>query len=705
MTQRIRKMTRQTWRTSLLALPLFILAIPALAQVDRYGGVWNEGVATGPFVPLDVGMTYGDLQAYMGSWEGYRLTDFEVVHQGCPAEQVDLFASQWEEVSWKDLLEDYGSLVEFSDALVNRCEEGFKLIDFEIWKTTCRQMNTRYIALYTDAEGCEIEPGPAIHGSAPEDFRNVVDSENGAGYELVDFEADDLLNPSSILGVFYAGNTEQRFDLYERTDFEQEMLAAEGARKLVDMESYQEQPWWPEGTPPTRLVAGLWEAEAGARDDHEVGEVYGLFEQLLFKDWSVRRLVDFEIHPKTWDRRFDEVFRSYLGNDPLAWGVGVRQLGEDVGSTGGGLATRPDPGQGLAAVPMSNLTRGVTASVTKFVTAVGVIAYAETQNPVNPPDWLDQSITTILPADFANLGAGVANITLRDVLMQRTGLSNFTPTVLPWVDPVTYRAETVAWLQQPVMLPKPPPPSILPFNYQNAHFDLLALAMAEVVAPLYPTSSDPWRDWMNDNVFAPIGVSPRRCGWTSADARSYPFVWSTNHHTWASPTYPCDGYGTGSAMWFLSPDDLSRLMHGVRSATLVSPPHLDEVFTQGLGLDQWGQASQPYQGTQDFTPGVYGEILDSKNGGVGWWVNGELVGTETLVVTYDDFNFDDDLYNLYEYSYELGGTGFDIGIAIHSSAVDSTDPCLPQNSGCPVTRLYPAAMTMIQEAFRQPEAW
>lgn len=691
--------------TFLCALTLLTLASTAQAGVDRYGGVWNEGVATGPFVPLAAGMSFNKLQTYMSSWEQYRITDLEVVTLGCPSAEVDLFASQWEEGSWKDVLEVYNSQTEFDNGLNARCAEGFKLIDFEIWSSVCRETGDRFIALYTDQEGCEPEPPPSIHTAVPDSFSFVVDLQNEAGMGLVDFESVGSPFPTAILGVFYAGNAAQTFGIYERPSFEQEMRDADGERKLVDMESYLHQVWQREGPQTTRLVAGLWDIENDSRDDHEVGEVYPKFQQLLFKDWSTRRLVDFEAYPNTWDRRFDEVFSSHLGNNPVAWGVSVLQLGEDVGSSGGGLATRPDPAQGLNAIPMTQSTPGVTASVTKFVTAVGVIAYAETQTPQNSLDWLDQPIVNILPPDFVNLGAGVELLTPRDFLRQRTGLANFSPTTDPIQNPASYRSETVAWLQQPVLFPQPPPSGVLPFIYQNAHFDLLALTMAELVGPLYPNSQDPWRDWVNDNVLSNVGIGSRGCGWKSTDARSYPFNWSMANFTWMPQSYPCAGYGTGAAMWFLSPDDLARLAYGVRSATLVDSNHSDEVFALGLGLDHPAISSVPYVPSQDGFPGTLGEVIHSKNGGVGNWVAGELVGTETLVLTYDDYNFDDDSFNLNEYSYEIGATEFDIGIAVHSSSIDGNDPCLPEDSGCDLTRLYPGLMTMILEAFRQPEAW
>lgn len=701
----IQRNVRTICQSLVCAGSLMAMAAAAQAGTDRYGGVWNEGEASGPFVPLETGMSFNDVQSYMSSWEEFRITDLELVVRGCPAEEKDLFASQWEKGDWKDVLDVYGSLSEFSSQLSARCSEGFKLVDFEVWRSVCRESGERYLALYSDAEGCDNELDPAIHSSSTAEFADIVDGQNEAGYELVDFETVEAQNPSSMLGVFYPGNAQQQFGIYDRPSFEAEMLDGDGERQLIDMESYRAQPWWPRDTQWTRQVAGLWNFEDDVRDDHEVGEIFPKFEQLLFKDWSSRRLVDFEVYPNTWDRRFDQVFDAYLGSDPVGWGLSVRQEGEEVGSSGGGLATRPDPGQGLNAIPMTASTRGVTASVTKFVTAVGVIAYAETQTPANQPDWLDQPIVDILPADFVNLDAGVELLTPRDFLMQRTGLANFATTTNPATDSATYRGEMVAWLQQPVMAIKPQAPALLPFNYQNAHFDLLALTMTELVEAEYPNSQDPWRDWVNAHVLSQVGIGARHCGWTPGDARSYPFAWSMANFTWMATNYPCSGYGTGAAMWFLSADDLARLLHGVRSATILSQAHAQEVLDEGLGLDHWGWASAAYVPAQDTTPGTLGETFHSKNGGLGYWVGSELVGTETLVVTYDDVNFDDDSLNLSEYSYELGHTGFDIGITIHASSVASNDPCLPEAANCDVTRLYPSPMTMIQEAFRMPEDW
>ena len=697
-TTRQRK-TASTAITTILSLALLAMASTAQAGVDRYGGVWHEGVANGLFVPLTTGMTYNGLQSYRSSWEDYRLIDFELVALGCPAESTDLFASKWEEGNWKDILEFYYDLSDFENTVVDLCEEGFKLIDFEVWDTACSEEPVRYVALYSDKDGCDPEPSPAIHSSLPYDFESVVQAENGAGYEAVDFETDNSLNPGSILGVFYAGTTPQTFGIFDRPDFEQEMQIAEGDRLLDDMESYLELPEWPRNAGPTRKVAGLWNEELGARDDHEVGEVLPKFKKLLYKDPATRRLADLEVHPNTFDRRFHEVFESYLGQNPVGWGLSVRQLGEDVGSTGGGLATRPDPVKGLNAIPMTHQTPAVTASVTKFVTAVGVVAYAETQNQPNQPDWLDKYLVDILPSDFFLFGNGVNQIKIRHMLTQRTGLSNFSTTIDPKVDPAGYRAATVAWLQQPVMTSLP-----AGFNYQNAHFDVLALAMAEIVASQYPTSPDPWREWVNDNVLSKLGIGNRGCGFQSSYARTYPLLWSTEHATWADPGYPCDGEGTGSTMWFLSADDMARLAWGVREAIVVDAIHSAEFFDQGLGLD-FSFGAAPYGPSWDSTPGTLGEEIHSKNGGLGTGVNGEIVGLETLLAFYDDKNFDDDAFNMSEYSYEIGATEFDVGITIQAASIATNDPCVPTNSCTSADRGYPAGITMMLEAFRQPEKW
>ncbi len=691
-----------TAKTYLFVLAAVTATAPATARAgaDRYGGIWNEGQATGPFVPAKAGMTLSALQSYMASWTQFRVTDIEIVPQGCPAEETDLVASQWEQASWNDRLEVYGSFHAFQIDVADQCDEGFKLIDFEIWDSACARTDTRYVALYTDAEGCTSKPAPVVVTETPSDMSRQVGMQHATGRMLVDFEASEPLNPGAIVGVFYAGSVKQRFGIYDRPAFEAEMLAADGIRTLDDMESYRLLPPFP-GSVPTRYVAALWNEYADNRDDHEVGEVYGKFERLLFKDANTRRLVDFELYPNTYDRRFEDVFRSYLDGFSIAWAVSVNQVGEDVGSTASGLALRPDPGNSVPATPMTTTTRGVSASVTKFVTMLGVVAYANTRRG----DWLDTRIVDILPSDFTSFGTGVDQLTLRDFLTQRTGLPDFSTGSDPLTDPAGFRASMVMWLQQPVQTPKPLPPQVLPFNYQNAHFDLLAIAMNEyVLPPLYPTSADPWRDWMNDRVFSKVGIGPRACGWQAGDASSYPLGWSTVNWKWMTAPYPCAGYGTGAAMFWISPDDMSRLVHGVRTHVLMSEARADEVLAIGLGLDHKASASLPYTPTDDGSGATLGEVLHSKNGGIGGTVNGEWIGSETFLVFYDDHNFDDDWGNANEYSYEIGYTEFDVGIAIHSAPFASDDICL-YTKRCAATRLFPLPETMIKEAFRQPEAW
>ncbi len=93
--------------STLLAALALVVSSPtdAAAEADRYGGVWHPGKATGAFVPIHARMTWSDVLNYRDLWgnqNSFRITDIEVVPQGCPSDEEDLFATQWEVGKWND---------------------------------------------------------------------------------------------------------------------------------------------------------------------------------------------------------------------------------------------------------------------------------------------------------------------------------------------------------------------------------------------------------------------------------------------------------------------------------------------------------------------------------------------------------------------------------------------------------------------------
>ena len=197
---------------------------------DRYGGVWHEGVATGAFVPLEAGMTFAALQQYRTYWDDLRITDFEIQEQGCPAEEVDLTASQWEEGTFYDELLVYGSLQAFENGLAAKCDEGMVLHDFERWNPECeRAGNERYVALFREGD-CNVEFVPYVEFSDVWEFNNVVMDANESGYEAVDFELGQ--DPYEVMAVFYGGGNAQYFETFDRPDFESVMIDNEGQYRL-----------------------------------------------------------------------------------------------------------------------------------------------------------------------------------------------------------------------------------------------------------------------------------------------------------------------------------------------------------------------------------------------------------------------------------------------------------------------------------------
>jgi len=668
---------------SLAALVLCAGSASEAHASDRYGGVWHEGVATGAFVPLEAGMTFSAMQKYRTSyWDDLRITDFEIHEQGCPAEEVDLTASQWEEGTFYDELIVYGSLPAFETGLIAKCEEGMVLHDFERWNPQCeREGNEQYVALFREGD-CNLELTPYVELSDVWEFGNLVPGINESGYEVVDFEIGD--DNDEVMAVLYGGGNAQYFETLDRPDFESEMIDNEGQYRLEDMEGFRNEE--------TRYVSGLWNLTE-ARDEHEVGEVYGMFRRLLYMEQDSRKLEDFEVYPGVVDQRYANAISQQLSM-PQAYGFAVIQGGDVVADGGSGFAVRPvdDPGGGVA---MASDSVGVSASVTKLVTALGVIRYAE-QQP-GPDDWLDTKMVDVMPSDFTEFGEGVDQVTLRDLVTQQSGLVEFDGGGFDWtVDQAGWRDLMKAWLAEPLETTFDPQPR----KYQNIHFELLALIMEEVVLPPIVPGPDKWRTWVNDEVFAPVGIGPRKCYGSGNDARSYPLAWSnTSPGVFFAPNnWECAGNGTGIGMFWISPMDMAILADGIRNGTVISSDRADDLLAEGQGLDE-NNGVFFYTPAFDTDANTIGEAIHSKNGGLLGSNGPDLVGMETITIMYDDLDHDDDGNG--DYRYEIGHTELSVALTVNSTPVATGDPC--PDDVC--TRLFPTPWSMAVQALMMPEDW
>ena len=416
-----------------------------------------------------------------------------------------------------------------------------------------------------------------------------------------------------------------------------------------------------------------------------MGEVYTKFKDLIYKQESKRQLVDFEVYPNTTDDRFGDTFEAHLKGIGGGYAFAVLQSGELVAGDGKGYARQPADGN----VGMTIHVPGPVASVTKFFTALGVLRFAETQP--NPNAWLDQPMVQHLPGDFGPFGAGVGTVTIRELLSQKTGLATFVPSQnADFVNnPAGWRNEMIAWLGQPLA------DFTKAYQYQNIHFELLALMMNEVELPPIVNSATPWRDWMNQQVFASAGVGPRFCGGNPTDALSYPLNNSQGGVEWIDSSWDCAGLGTGVGMFWASAVDLAKVNSAFRQGSIVSPSTVTMALAQGLGLD-------PLYPDNDGSAATIGDQLYTKNGGLcGYNGNGDSVGTETLIARFDDYNFDDNSPSppppqTNDYIYEVGHRDFDVGIMVHGS---------PYAAACGTARSFPIPKTLLREALLKRENW
>lgn len=667
---------------------------PSVANAGhRYGGVWQEGVASGAFVPFEAGFTYSHLQSYRTEWDDLRITDFELSDNVCPLDETGLVASNWEAGFWDDELVQYETLEAFELGLVHMCAQGMILQDFETWGWSCHGDDKRIVGLFREAD-CDPSSPPYVTRSELFAFDGVVDAVNAQGVMVLDQEViQSALGQTQVIAVLAPGEELQRFETLGREEFEAQMKLLEGSYVLDDMESFR--------LDEERMVSGLWTLEA-ATDNHEVGEVYGLFDRLLYQDWSIRRLADFEAYPDTTDRRFQEAVSQHLDGDQ-AHAFTVMQAGHVVAEGADGRAVRYYDSPNNTTTWMSPDIRGASASVTKFVTALGVLRFAEHVGPQH--DFLHKPIVDFLPEDFEDFGAGVDEVLIEDLLTQRTGLAPF-----PEEGELTKRQRLVAWLQQPADV------GGKVFVYRNEHSELMALMMGEVILDAFNLAAfpDPWGQWVNAQVLAPEGIGARKCHWQQGDALSYPFNGSSNTPGRKVSPGPnsCVGFGDGGAMFWLSSRDMATLADAARREGYFAQPQYASMFGEGAGLEQ-------LPGAESYDPlgnPLTGERWHYKAGRLGICIGEQATGvqepggTDTLVMLFDDDNPDNltcfpNSVCAFQERYELGSQELTVGMAVHAAAVEHAS-CTGRAckfEGC--VRKYPVLEHIMLAAFFEPEDW
>jgi hypothetical protein len=255
---------------------------------------------------------------------------------------------------------------------------------------------------------------------------------------------------------------------------------------------------------------------------------------------------------------------SQVGSLPPVFAGWARTASDAPSWSPGGIAMLPD-------LPIN------IASVSKILTTIAVL-----QSLARHGISIDSSISPYIWPGWTH-GQNIDTITFRDLLTHRSGFrngcggSNTTYAVLK-----QQIADGVALSDKQTA------------SYNNCNFavfrELLPFMEGQVYNPFFSGPADRWSanfyvNYMNQHVFAPVGIPARTCAPppnTYWNILSYPNPAGNAHGTdWGDWTLACGGGG-----WNLSEGDLARIINDVATgSTLLTAAERDQMFTANLGWD------------------------------------------------------------------------------------------------------------------------
>ncbi|MBW1719787.1 MAG: serine hydrolase [Deltaproteobacteria bacterium] len=610
-----------------------LLAHPAHASQDRFGGVFHKG--NDPH-NLHAGVTWQELGNLMAQYGKRRqkLIDVEIIQrQSLHPDRCEppTFAGVWREGDYGQSL--IGGLIwkYFKKEFKQQHKYGMKLIDLE---THVECGVRKYVGVFSQG----FEPQKVKTGMSWKQFTKKYSSMHKHGWHLIDIETYKDNGMRYWAAVWNKGYKDEYVYMLPRKDFEIIQEYLDGSQQLVDMES-----WRIEGN---RMIIGLF---YGSPDPAimETGENWQKFIP-LWDNFSTdeKRLVDLEVYPDTTDRRWENTFFQVLNGNAMGWSFAVVESGvlAEIGAEGWARSPNELVNPSVLMKPDSVMN---VASVTKLLTVVGILELHEQLGETF--NFIDWPIGYYLQAYYSNIDPYVLNVTIRDVLTQKTGMQE------PgdededgiWDPPGNDYAQRIgSWLAMPLV----GTPGTGKASYYNHYFNLLILIIEAATAQDYQV-------WMNQNIYAQLGIGQLGCSPSNllSDPLYYQKLPDNGFGAFFNqPGDTCfEGAGNGGC-WYASAIDLARLVASFRDGTILEPATVQMMENETMAWYPWGPHYQ-------------------KNGGL---CDGNIRGLGTDVMALDD--------------------DFDVGIIVNSWTSNAfNDPNQPPIS----------LENLIVQAHDAPEDW
>jgi len=579
-----------------------LLAHSAHASQDRFGGVFLGG--NDPHNLL-VGLTWqqlGDKMAELGE-QRQKLIDVEIIERQTPSagqHNPPAFAGVWREGNYGQSL--IGGLVwdDFVQEVRNQHRLGMRIIDME---THVEYGVRKYVAVFRTAYeprtanrlAAQVESGyqRLATGMSWSEFTAEYASQHGAGWHLIDIETYQDHGTRYWAAVWNEGYKDEWLYAWPRERFEilQEFL--NGSQQLVDMES------WREGD--TRMVAGLF---YGLSDPvtMETGENWQKFIP-LWEDHAKngRRLIDLEVYPDTTDRRWKNTFAEVLGGKAMGWSFAVMESGILAETGAEGWARSPHEWVN-ASMPMEPDSVMNVASVTKLMTTVGILERHEQLG--EDFSFIDWPIGYYLQGYYAGIHPSLWNVTIRDVLTQKTGMQEPNGETSPTWDELgnNYTERIGKWLTLPLV----GTPGAGKASYYNHYFNLLILI-------LEASTGQDYEAWMNADVYGPLGIGPLSGSPKTliTDPLYYRVLPDGGFGaSFSKPGDSCfEGEGNGGC-WYASAIDMARLVASFRDGTILEPATVQMMGDEVMAWYPWPPPNGPYREKN-------GGLCDGKARGLG----------------------------------------------------------------------------------------
>jgi CubicO group peptidase (beta-lactamase class C family) len=303
---------------------------------------------------------------------------------------------------------------------------------------------------------------------------------------------------------------------------------------------------------------------------------------------------------------FRDKLRQRLDGQVVGYSFSLQKNGTVINGSGG-KAKRGADGN----VDMSAATRIYTASVTKNLTAIGVLQLLRSHNL-----GISSKISPFLPGDWAQ-GPGIKDLTFEDLLRHRSGLGQKYQSL----SDADKKKWTKDWDGLKFIVQKGTS-SDRSADYENANFGLFRVIIPALwkasgdhpgIGPIVESSAGFWYvSYMQNHVFKPLGIESVTCRPQSAYPNTLAYVSPSSKESGASTALALKDCG-GQGGLHLSSSELRRIEWTLATTEELLPASWRNLMDQkGLGWDSYSNGIYQKNGALTFSGGRRVETCVSK---------------------------------------------------------------------------------------------